>query len=262
MIFLVALNLFATMILNLNVKESPKRVDLFLNFDVPFEGVIAQSKSKEKVTLLLKDVKILTKWQRKLTSPLAYQIEVYPTPQGTAVAFYTVDKYRPKLVALRSRDGFSLKISLIAQMQPQNKSTSHRIFTLPQWSYWVLLAIIALFLLIFILRSLPSKPRKTKRVVIMNNPDEEFHVLFEKPLDEHNKAALISFKGIDYLVIIGTSNLLLGKFREGEIQSEEDFHQALQEHHSAQKDSEELTPMQEELLTTIEEYKKKASGNI
>ncbi len=256
-IFLVTLNLFATMILNLNVKESPQRVDLILNFDVPFDGVIAQKRAKDKIVLLLKNVKILAPWQRKLSSKIAYQIDVHPTKLGAAIAIYTTNN--PKLMALKSKDGFSLKISLLPKPKTAGHTTSSVHWSVPDWFYWAI-GIAGLFIaLLLALRYAASRPKKTKRIVVANDTGAEFRILFEKPLDEKNKIALISFKGIDYLVIIGTSNVLLGKFKEGEIQSEEDFQKAI----DAQDLSSAFTPPpQEEIFTTIEEYKKKASGNI
>jgi len=252
----LASQLFATMILNLNVKESSQRVDLVLNFDVPFEGIIAQKRAKDKIVLLLKNVKILAPWQRKLHSKMAYQIDVHPVKEGTAIAIYTTAN--PRLHALKSKDGFSLKISLLPQ-KAAGTPQSGAGWKMPEWIYWAagILGLLLAFFLFF--RITPSRPKKTKRIVVANDSGADFRILFEKPLDEKNKIALISFKGVDYLVIIGTSNVLLGKFKEGEIQSEEDFHKAI----DAQDLSSAFTqPPQEEIFTTIEEYKKKASGNL
>ena len=242
------------MILSLNVKESPQRVDLILNFDVPFNGRITQKRTKDTIILLLHDVTILAPWQRKLNSKIAYQIDVKPVAKGSAIAIYTTTN--PKLHARKLKDGFGLQISLVT---PTHADTTQNKKNIAPWLLWIGAGILGLILFAIIYRFIPMIPKKKKRIVVINDNEADFQILFEKPLDEKNKIALISFKGIDYLVIIGTSNVLLGKFQKGEIQSEEDFHKAI----DAQDLSAAFTPPpQEEIFTTIEEYKKKASGNI
>ena len=258
LIVLFAVQLFAAMILNLNVKESKTKVDLILNFDVPFDGKIAQKKEGDKIILYLKGVKILAPWQRKLDNPALYQIDVEPARNGSKVILYTAKKVR--ISALRSKDGFSLVISVKSPTATAHTPQKSRI-EIKKYLIWALYLLAGLLLLWLLLKLLKgaSKPAKTKRIVVENPKAAQFEIKFEKPLDERNKIALISFKGIDYLVLIGSSNILLGKYKEGEIMSEEDFHKAIDE----QNFEEATRPKpQEEIFTTIEEYKRKASGNL
>ncbi len=48
-------------------------------------------------------------------------------------------------------------------------------------------------------------------------------VIFERPLDELNKVALISYEQRRYLVLTGSSNVLLDSFGEDKIKAEDDF---------------------------------------
>ncbi len=245
------------MILNLNVKESSSKVELVLNFDVPFDGAIAQKKEGDKLILYLKGVKILAPWQKKLNNPALYQIDVEPAINGSKVILYTAKPV--KLSALRSSDGFSLVISVkmpTAQSHAKNSSKKS------DYLLWIAYGVGGVFVLILLAKLLKrsSKPTKTKRIVVENPKTKEFAIKFEKPLDEHNKIALISFKGVDYLVIIGSNNVLLGKYQEGEIISEEDFHKAIENQNF--EEPPQAPTQQEEVFTTIEEYKRKASGNL
>ncbi len=257
-LLLFAIQLFATMILNLNVKEQKNSVDLFINFDIPYEGKIVEKIEKDRIVLFLKKVKILASWSKKLHNPFIYQIDVIPTLQGTQIIIYTVKKLHIK--AARSKDGFSLKLSFKPPLQtkvPTAKNGSN--YT--KFIYWIVgfIAAALLLLLLFKLFAKP-KPRRTKKIVVEPSRKEDFHIKFEKPLDEHNKIALISFHGIDYLVIIGINNILLGKFKDGEIATHEDFEKAIDLHNLPAK--EQQTKEEDNLFTTIEEYKKKASGEL
>ncbi len=228
-----------------------------LNFDIPFDGKIVQKREKEKIILYLPDVKILAPWQKKLNTSFVYQIDVLPAKAGSNIVIYSTKKV--KVFAARSKDGFSLKITIknpFAQA-PQKKSFSLN----PTYLYWGALFLIAILIFWILAKMLFRTPKvkKSKTIHVQNPKAAEFEIKFEKPLDEKNKIALISFKGVDYLVLIGTSNVLLGKYKEGEIQSIEEFESAIE----TQDISEAMKPApQEEIFTTIEEYKRKASGGI
>ncbi len=259
-ILLFTIELFATMILNTTVKEKPNSVDLFINFDIPFDGKIVQRVEKDKIILFLRDVKILSSWSKKLHNPYIYQIDIIPSRRGSNIVVYTVKPLQIR--ATRSKDGFSLKISFKIPTPLTNQEHS----TLATVLYTLLGVIIVALLLFFLFKIAMQQNRKTqrtKRVVVEQegNP-EDFTIKFEKPLDEHNKIALISFHGIDYLVITGINTVLLGKFKEGEIKSQEDFEKAIDMHNTNKAQQEKPSKEEDSFLTTIEEYKKKASGEL
>ena len=252
----IAIDLFATMILNINVQKSPNEVDLLLNFDIPYEGKIIEKRAKDRTILLLKDVKILAPWHKKLDS-FIYQLDILPTLDGSKIVIYSIKKF--KLKALRSKDGFSLKISLQNPSPPQQKRKNKSTFLSPTLLYWIggiIGGVLILYILLKILFS-TTKPKATKKIVVEPPQEQEFAIKFEKLLDEHNKIALISYKGIDYLVIIGSNNLLLGKYKEGEIATYEEF-----EHAICAQDIKNGSLQEDEIFMTIEEYKRKASGNF
>jgi len=261
LLLLFSISLFATMILNLNVKEKPDRIELILNFDSPYTGTIVKKPAKEGIDLVLKKVKILAPWQKKLSSKLAYQIDAIPEGEDTRISFYTTTKDL-LLYAARSKDRYSLKIVLKQKSAPSRQKEEWKIpfGTILKWGGILLGAGALLFLLIRIVPNLSiPKVKKTKRIVIEHPLNEEFKILFEKPLDERNKIALISFKGVDYLVLIGSSNVLLGKYKEGEILTHEDFERAIE----SQDLEKAMEPKPEdEIFTTIEEYKRRASGDL
>ena len=257
---LFTLHLFATMILNLNVKEKPERVELLLNFDTPYELPIIKKRAKDRIDIFLKKVKLLAKWQKKLSSPFLYQIEATPKRGGTLISFYTTNN--PQLFAARSKDGLSLKIVLKSAKEAEEKGESAS-FSI-DWKkvgFWVGVivgALLLLYMLAALLRSSKSA-RKSKRIIVQPEEKSDFRILFEKPLDERNKIALISHKGVNYLVIIGSTNILLGKYKEGEIETHEDFERAIEGQDIAQA----MEPKPEDaIFTTIEEYKRRASGDF
>lgn len=62
-----------------------------------------------------------------------------------------------------------------------------------------------------------------------NLDNESVDIIYEKPLDEQNKVILLNYENQKYLVLVGSSNVLLDKFGEEKIKNEDDFELFFQE---------------------------------
>jgi len=255
------LNLAASTILNLNVKEYKNRLDLIINFDLPFEGKIEKGKDTDRIVIHLSDAEILSPWQKKLDNPVVYQIDVLPsTNNGVDIVFYVTHPLKLSAYRPRNDGGYSLILSLKIPPEALEKRGIKWLDTL----LWIVLILAVLVggLLLFKLWQKYTKPTKTKKIVVEHPQKNEFSIKFEKRLDGKNKIALISFKGIDYLVLTGANNVLLGKYKEGEILTQEDFENVIQTQNFEEAIKEQTQQEEDEFFTTIEEYKRKASGNL
>jgi hypothetical protein len=89
---------------------------------------------------------------------------------------------------------------------------------------------------------------------------EGISVRFQKPLDPKNRVAMLDFEGQSYLVLLGSSNVLLDKFIDGKpISTQSDFDKVLDDNKNEldsylQLDTSDIEP--------LESYKEKASGKI
>ena len=98
------------------------------------------------------------------------------------------------------------------------------------YRYYSVLGVLALLLivLLFIKAKLKNKQKtlKTKREnswFEKVKSDEGVDILYEKPLDNVNKVVLFQHLDRRYLVLTGASNVLLDKFGEEKMTSEQDF---------------------------------------
>jgi len=62
-----------------------------------------------------------------------------------------------------------------------------------------------------------------------NLPSGEVNVLHQKPIDNNNSVVLLEFQDKKYLVMTGSSNLLLEKFSKGDIKDDSDFEKAFED---------------------------------
>ena len=104
------------------------------------------------------------------------------------------------------------------------------------YRYYSVLGVLALLLLtlLFIKTKLKNKQNafKTKQKndwLEKVKKDEEVQIIYEKPLDGVNKVVLFQHLDRRYLVLTGASNVLLDKFGEEKMTSEQDFQSFFEE---------------------------------
>ena len=104
------------------------------------------------------------------------------------------------------------------------------------YRYYSVLGVLALLLvmLLFVKAKLKNKQKtiKTKREngwFEKVKSDESVEIIYEKPLDDTNKVVLFQHLDRRYLVLTGTSNVLLDKFSEEKMTSEQDFQSFFEE---------------------------------
>ena len=104
------------------------------------------------------------------------------------------------------------------------------------YRYYSVLGVLALLsvVLLVIKAKLKNKQKtiKTKREngwFEKVKSDESVEIIYEKPLDDTNKVVLFQHLTRRYLVLTGTSNVLLDKFGEEQMTSEQDFQSFFEE---------------------------------
>ena len=80
-------------------------------------------------------------------------------------------------------------------------------------------------------------------------------IIFEKPLDNLNMVILLQYQNRKYLILTGSSNVLLDKFGEEKIQNEEDFQAFFEDN------KKKLENYLQERQTSLSSYKDKMSIN-
>jgi len=104
------------------------------------------------------------------------------------------------------------------------------------YRYYSVLGVLGLLLvvLLFVKAKLKNKQKtiKTKREngwFEKVKSDDGVEIIYEKPLDDTNKVVLFQHLDRRYLVLTGTSNVLLDKFGEEKMTSEQDFQSFFEE---------------------------------
>ncbi|MBP9566220.1 MAG: hypothetical protein KBE02_02920, partial [Sulfurospirillum sp.] len=85
---------------------------------------------------------------------------------------------------------------------------------------------------------------------------QEVTLLHKKPIDTQNSVVLFEYGSIKYLVMTGSSNLLLEKFQNGEVKDDNDFEKVFEEN---RRRLDEYLKLQDS--TKQNSYKEKASAD-
>ena len=104
------------------------------------------------------------------------------------------------------------------------------------YRYYSVLGVLALLLVVLLFVKAKLKNKQTTRKTKRENgwfekvkSDEGVEIIYEKPLDDTNKVVLFQHLDRRYLVLTGASNVLLDKFGEEKMTSEQDFQSFFEE---------------------------------
>ncbi len=204
LIIFLAVFLFGSNLVNVNFFPSKNKVDILLSLDSKFKGKVLNS---GKNAFLITDVKSNREYDKEFDKFFVKKIKISPKNNDVLIQLNTKTKYKTS-VAL-TPDGYGLRFrikSLEAEPEKEVLKVKSPQSGLDYFSYIISLAIlIILAIILWILR---------KKIIKKMPVKSGMNILFQKPLDAKNRVVLMEFNGRKYLVLVGSSNILLDIFDE------------------------------------------------
>lgn len=274
-LFTLALSLLASNLLTYNIYERSDRVDIMLSFDAPYEGNIFQKHENDMTMLIFNALNFDQAVDKSVNSKILQ--EIYIEPKQNSVVLSLKSNSNLAVTASKTTDGFGLRVRAVQAPLSANAdesrlnnvqiNASNPVITYQDEDglvgvryYMVLGVLFALLITLFIIKRTIKAKSQTPRVkatkfanFFTKNKSGGVNVLYEKPLDRFNKVVLFSHMNKKYLVLTGSSNVLLDKFGEDKIESEDDFEAFFEEN------KRKLGQFLEERQNSLSAYKDKAS---
>lgn len=267
LIFLLPLLLHGAVLLDTSLYERQERVDLLLSFDAPFEGTILTQEKPGDLYLKLTGVSGQAKEPVALTSSFVKSIDYFFS--GNELYVHAQTKEGVTLQADKTADGHGVRIRLlkptaeavavpeknVAAPGPEKKRPVLGENRPDMGSKYVAAAIfVAALLTVYALFLLFRRKRSGGWLFGgANAPKQEIQVITQRVVDAKNRVALIRYNGMNYLVLIGATNLVIDKFPMTGEKAEKRFGELL-------KSSEErLDGYLNDDDRMLERYKRKAS---
>lgn len=264
--------LLASKILSYNVYDRTDRVDIMFTFDTPYEGNLRQSRQSGKIILKLEGASIEAPKLKNVTSPFLSKLAITPIAGETQIIATVPDS--TTMQASKTSDAYGLRLRFISANTAKATSAATALTpaaatsTLPtkptdqyEQSYYIVIAILIVgIIILFLLKrkitaSTPSKPWLFSGG--KQGKQEGVTIRFQKALDQKNRVVMMEYGDESYLVVIGSSNLLLDKFHGNKPVTENEFESMLKDKHQELDSFLQIDKQQQEPL---ESYKQKASG--
>jgi hypothetical protein len=280
-LILAVYNIYGANLLTYNIYERSDRVDVMLSFDSPYEGKIFQKRGENFTLLTLNDLSYDKLIEKNINSKILQAFSIAPDKDSIKVTLKS-DK-NIAVIASKTVDGFGLRIRakpIFLQTQKAATKTVQNATSaktplksiinsnneeLIDSRYISVIGVLFIFLLFMLwlkyrLKKRMNTPSKNKKSWLFtpNSGSKETDVsfLYKKPIDQNNSVILLEFRGKQYLIISGNSNVLLEKFGDNDIENNSDFEKAFEENRRKLDDYLKLQD------SGIDSYKSKASGEF
>nr|WP_321432106.1 hypothetical protein [uncultured Campylobacter sp.] len=247
-------------LLTYNLYSRAENFDIVLGFDEPYNAQIRQLNKDGKIILLLENTKIKENFSQALNSKFINSISIMNF-QGQMLGIELKSDKNLQITPAKNPDKKTMliritpkAISNFSELGAQKTSSVDGKYT----SFIIVLSLLCIALVIIKKRldkkiknakkaqavqknpSSLGNSRKTKQNTQKNieskktdfaselaNADFDIQntakIIFEKPLDSRNKVVLFEHNGRKYLVLTGSSNVLLDRFGEDNIRTQSDF---------------------------------------
>jgi hypothetical protein len=268
LLFLLPFSLYASRILSYNIYERSDRADVMITFDTPYNGVIKQSKSKNRIIIKLEDAEIESSKIKKVNSKYLHSITITPLKDQTQILANISTDVR--LIASKTSDAYGLRLRFTkkraVKTETQDKQTDLSLLPTKKSgeftsSYYIVVGIliVGIIILLVLKKKIAKQRGTTKTPWLFNsntsqnntqiNPaqtqtqtpttlkENNVSIRFQKAIDTNNSVVMLEYAEVSYLVLMGkNSSILLDKFQGERPSSQEDFETILQDRNQILED--------------------------
>ncbi len=264
--------LWAANLLSYNIYDRPNRVDLLLTFDEPYNGKITKRDFEGYKIVKLYNISYPSEIKKKLDSKILKEIDIIPRKSDLYI-FLKSDKDISVKVE-KTTDGFGIRIRslLLKENKSQEKASSlitkedentlplkKNLVEISLSYYLVMLFLILIAILLYLFKDKLQNRDSSGGWLFKTyqKPDEDRVVIrFQKQIDPKNRVLLIDYRNTSYLILAGSTNILLDKFTKGNVKKEEEFEDIFEKN---RKRLDEYLKLHE---SKLQDYKTKVSRDI
>lgn len=275
LLLLLPLLLFGSKILSYNVYERSNRVDVMLTFDTPFEGKLSQVTRNNQIILKLKGASIEAPKIKNINTSYLHKMTITPINSHTEIILQTANNV--SMSASKTSDAYGLRLrfikgSPVAKTAKKETSPVTGLSSLPTKaanefnnSYYIVIAVllIGIIIMLWLKKKMGIPTAKGKQPWLFKGgvKKEGISVRFQKPLDPKNRVVMLDYEGHSYLVVIGTSNVLLDKYNgDKPISTQSEFDKILDDNRTELDSYLQLDKSDD--IEPLQSYKEKASAQI
>jgi len=262
--------LYGAKVLTHDLQVTPENVTLTLTFDTPYEDAVRKSYQDGYLIIRLQGLNVESSFVKDELSSLVKSLMIQSQNGETMII---ADTDRGTLLKVsKSKDAFTMRLTLVKPSDSlpviqtniqTNIQTSH--FDWLDYTIMFLLALAGAFGIYRLTHRQGSKPiilfSDTEKPDTPEDPEITLSIIYEKEVDENNRALLLRYKGKEYPVILGEKNFFLTS--DTPLQNRKSFENLIEDHYNMIKEQEDNARLRQTSVSThgpFESYKEKASG--
>jgi len=258
LLFILPFSLYASKILSYNIYDRSDRADVMITFDTPYQGVIKESKSKNKIIIKLQDATIESSKTKKVNSNFLHSVIITPMKNQTQILASISPNTR--LIASKTSDAYGLRLRFNKKVATQDTPSgfTNDLSALPtkkdegiSTRYYIVVGIliIGIVILLIVKKKLAAQNQTPKKDSwLFNAPQKEqpsdsvqenqksVSIRFQKAINSTNSVVMLDFGSESYLVLMGNSNILLDKFQDNIPATQQEFESILQDRNKELED--------------------------
>lgn len=276
-------NVFAANMLSMSVNENNELVEMNLAFDSVFEGAIEQNATDKNVTLKISGISIDSKKDLSLSQNWLVGRAIM-TKDGASGVYLTLETKKEIVIeALKNNDGYKLQLKLTPKPVATDVNvTSNKTAVTAKpidnnepefgWRYIVVVSFLTFLVAVmfYIKKKYPvRKPPENKDAKsgwllpkdfkAEDIPSDEVSIITQSFLDPNNKLMLVEYNNIKYLLLVGSTNVVVDRYYGEDAQIEgNDFKRIMAE--NERKLAEFLKPQAK--ISEFDAYRSKAEGDF
>ena len=205
LLLLIPIFLFSANLINVNFFEGKNKLDILFSLDNKFKG---QIKKVNNSSFIITDIKADKVIQKEFSKKFINSIIISPVDEGVKIDIVANKKFKTSVALTPDEFGLRFRIEQIIPLN-SNQTKPELQFATNQQKLDLFSYIVGMMILLFIAIFLWFLKRKAINLPIAK---ENMKVLIQKPIDTKNKVVLFEYQNRKYLMLIGTTNVLLDVF--------------------------------------------------
>ncbi len=207
-------------ITNHNIYKQDDSIDLMLTFDEPYLGKVSKKKEDGSTILMLENIKIEDSITEKIESKIIQQINILPYKNQVFIKVEALNPYT--LEASKTIDNHGLRIRVKPKMMKTLETAKFETKKEQDitGSFLKVIAVLAFMIsLLYLLKKWITNSTQASSSWLFHKDSskkQDIKLLQQKALDTKNRVALLEYNGMNYLVILGSNNVVLDKFKSDE----------------------------------------------
>jgi flagellar biogenesis protein FliO len=198
-----------------------------LTFDKPYLGKISKKKDEDSTILKLENIHLEDSITEDIKSKILQNIRILPYKEQVFIKVASKQPY--KIEASKTIDNYGLRIRVkpyIIEPIKTKKFETKKEEDLTG-SFLKVIAVLGFLLgMLYLLKRWILNTDKTQNSWLFHkdgSKKQDIKILYQKALDTKNRVALIEYNDTNYLVILGSNNLVLDKFKSDEKDASSEF---------------------------------------